>query len=729
MKFSKPKGMLVVSVFILLSLKSNIFHAQIKDGQIVNAYKTWSIKFSKNVLWNEISQNSIIVVNENGENARASVNIGQDKTTVLVKPPTGGYLNGKKYKLLIKGEIASEENGMKIKSPIGMTFYIDDLTVTNTAEQNEDEVKSGNLQSAGAQVMVKYKDYIYYRDIDNYAELYRMREDGSGKEPVSGATVVGNMSLDGHNLYYKTLMSSAIVRVDLDTNRTQYVNLKSMKEDDGSTHFGVEEIPSAIIAKDNWIFFTENDETFGFYKMKNDSAGKVKLADNVDSFFIDGNWIYYKDKDNHLNKMQLDGSNNSQVISEEVSKFYVLKNWIFYTDINNSCIKRANTDGTSIATIISNSENIFFYVGEFNIAGDSMYYINSEGNKQRISRVKLNSENGTYVPEVVDEGTSDYLMLLGSKLWYKKYERYFTKIDTGGKNLMTLDKQYDDLIGIDNDWIYYIDHGQEESRDGCIFKIKADGSEKTLVLDKPILGADMDDDYIYYQLDMKLYRCNKDGSNDTIIDEEYGFKTNYDLKVDGDLVYYVECHNESGDYKSNLFRIRKDGTEKQLVTSECSSLLAANNGWVYYVSQGSDSSKTMYQVKSDGTGTEKIGDIKGKALNKGENLIVNGDYLYYINPSNYLYKKKVGSNIKPVLVYGDKDNKAMSIAGIENGYIYFFNNETNPETQKDTYNLAKMSILDDKYSNITQSNGIGLDIKNSFVYYLEDETRWVQLTK
>lgn len=723
MKFNKVKIILAITVFILLSLKANISYAEIINGQIVGKDKVWSIKFNKDVSWNSIAQSSIVVVDESGNYVNISVVIGSDKRTIIVKPPMGGYLNGKSYTLKVDNAISTEGNGEKLKNSVDMTFSIDNGTSNqqNTNTSNEDEIKAGNLQSAGVKSMIEYKGYIYYRDEDNYSELYKMKEDGSDKQLVSHTAVMGNMWLDGHNLYYKTLFSSAIVKLDLDTNKGQYVNIKSETEGN-TTHFFVEEIPSILVVKDNWIYFTQNDVNFGLYKMKNDATGKVKLADNVDNFSVDGNVIYYKDKENHLNKMQLDGSNVSQIVSEEIADFYVLGNSIFYNDFNNSCIKRINTDGSSSSTVVSNPSNPFFYVGKFNIAGDSLYYINSENpGEERLSKVKLNAVNEDYTPQVVEAVQCDYIMELGNKVWYKRYGKYFCRVAENGENETVLDNQDVSFVGAYGDWIYYIERGQGTSAGGKIFKIKYDGTEKTLVLDKSVQNAEMDDNYIYYQADMGLHKCSKDGTNDTVLTEDYGFKTNYDLKLAGDWIYYVGCHNENGNYQNDLYRIKKDGTEKALVTARCSNLLAANEGYVYYVSEGDDNSKSLYETKNDGSSEEKISDIKTL------NIKVQGDYIYFIDSSNYLYKKKSGEGEKPILVYGDENKKATSLSGIENGYLYFFNNETDEATAKDSDNLSRISVTDNKYTNILQRDGSGLDVENGYIYYLKYENKWTQL--
>lgn len=725
MKHNKSKFIVVVAIVILLIAKINIAYAAVSDGQVVKADKTWTIKFNKEIMWNSQAQNAIVVINSKGENVKVNLSIGNDAKTILVKQPEGNYIKGEKYILKVGNGIVAKEDGKAIIKNIEMVFYIESEGVipSNMTVPNEDETKAGNYGIDMPTSMIEYKDYIYYKNNDDWSTLYRMKNDGSNKTKLADFTILGFMWLDGHNVYFNTMLGIAKVDLDSSNKSPQSVNVKQ-RTIDGTTTFYVSEHPTNMMVKNDWIYFIDQDTEKGLYKMKSDATGKVKLTEGALEFKIDGDWIYYKDDKNHLNKIKIDGSNNSQISTDEIMSFYVLGDWIFYTNYDANCIKKVKIDGSLITNVISYPQTAWFNIEWFTIIGDSLYYSSSDdATNYKMFKVKTNVENNSAVPEVVDSNYCSQMMLLGDSRWYQIKGKYFSKIDINGTNKVTLDKQYAKVIGADKDWINYIEYGQKDAWVGKSYKIKADGSKKTLLLDNITDNAILDGDYIYYTSGMEIHKCNKDGTNDITIIKESGFKTNYDIKIDGEWIYYGECHNELDDYKSNLYRAKKDGSSQQLVTDQCVSLVAAADGWVYYNSTIEYPDNIVYRMRGDGTGVEKVTSVDK------EKFELDGEYIYYITASNCLYKKKLGSSEAPILIYGDANYKALSIAGIEKGYVYLFTSEGEEKSSRDIFSLKKISVKDDTCTTITEVNGIGIDMKDGVIYFMEDASKWLQLNK
>lgn len=725
MKYTKAKVIVMFTILILLVFKTNMVYANIKDGQVVSKDKIWTIKFNKEILLSEETRNAVVVHNFEGKPVKVNVIIGDDERTISVRPPEGGYNEGEKYTLKIGREIVAKENGKVIKNAVEMTFYIQskDGIDANIILPSEEEIKAGNMRSASTSAMIEYKDYMYYRNDDDFGTLYRMKKDGSEKELFIDAMVASNMWLDGHNLYFRDLLS--IVKVDLDKRSIQSVNLKQYTIGN-ETKFYVSEKPVLLVVKNDWIYFNEQDEKSSFYKMKNDGTGKVKLTENVINFFIDGDWVYYKDNNNHLNKIKLDGTNDSQIFNEEINSFYVLGDWIFYVNYTVNQIKKVKTDGSSVTTVLAYEAVTFFTIDWFTLIGDSLYYSSSEdSSNNKLYKIKTNTKNNSSIPEVVDSNNCIKIMSIGDSIRYKITGRDFYSMDVYGKNKVMLEHQYVELVGTDSDWIYYIENGQKNSGSAKAYKAKFDGSEKTLLLENEIKSGELDGDYIYYQYGMKVHKRNKDGSNDITIAEQYGMKTKYDIKVDGDWVYYIGCHTEEDNYKNNLYRVKKDGTEDQLVTDQCVSLLDSIDGWVYFTSDDEYNTSTIYRIKGDGSNVEKVASIKG--IKTGMNYKVQGEYIYFIGTSNYLYKKKLGSNEEPILIYGNNGNKATSIVGLGKESIYFFTNDIESTTGDQAFYLKQISIKDNKCTTISVTNGLGVGMKDGYIYYMEDITKWVQI--
>ena len=86
---------MVIFLVISVNVKVNAF----QDNQTVDANKAWSIKFSSEVKFDDLTKQGITVTDNNGNKINAGIQLGQDNRTIIVMAPQEGYTAGENYTL------------------------------------------------------------------------------------------------------------------------------------------------------------------------------------------------------------------------------------------------------------------------------------------------------------------------------------------------------------------------------------------------------------------------------------------------------------------------------------------------------------------------------------------------------------------------------------------------------------------------------------------------------
>ncbi len=205
----------------------------------------------------------------------------------------------------------------------------------------------------------------------------------------------------------------------------------------------------------------------------------------------------------------------------------------------------------------------------------------------------------------------------------------------------------DDQIGsftVSGQWIFYNPKKttEEEAAGGGLYKIRVDGTEKVKLLDEgwdlgnlKILG-----DWIYYneyetaqvRVKSNLYRIKTDGTEKSLVVKDAGIEY-----ISGDWVYYVIRSDEGkGLEKITICRINGDETEKsEIVTLNEIYGFWFDHDWFYFTS-----GKGLSRIKLDGTGKEKLNDVNIWALEG-----VSGNWMYISDYAGPRFRVKLDGSI------------------------------------------------------------------------------------
>lgn len=129
-----------------------------------------------------------------------------------------------------------------------------------------------------------------------------------------------------------------------------------------------------------------------------------------------------------------------------------------------------------------------------------------------------------------------------------------------------------------------------------------------------------------------LYKMRKDGSEKQILTEDSALAIN----VVGEWIYYT---NEDGSGDGGLYKIRIDGSQKTKIHSSINYFVHVANGWIY--TSNTVTNRKIYRMKTDGTEKTLI------CSDSCDDICIIGDWIYYTNRNNnFIYKIRTDGSSK-----------------------------------------------------------------------------------
>jgi Leucine-rich repeat (LRR) protein len=253
----------------------------------------------------------------------------------------------------------------------------------------------------------------------------------------------------------------------------------------------------------NKIFSLEDNKIY--IKQENEIHGREIINDNVFSFSIDEEYVYYGliSDGPSFGRIKFDGSEQKFICGLARPKFIFAKdNYLFY--LNTAMYFSNQGNESQIIRVDKNGDNGIFVSEKneiaswFTIYKDYLIYKSFDWtkNKANLYKIPLNNivnmvdnssiQNRT---EVTPDGVSGFLKTAEGSVRYV----------------------YQALIMIVSDWVYY----SNSDDNNCLYRIKLDGTERTKITNASSTISEILGDYIYYvnDVDQKYYRVNTDGSN------------------------------------------------------------------------------------------------------------------------------------------------------------------------------------------------------------------------
>lgn len=246
----------------------------------------------------------------------------------------------------------------------------------------------------------------------------------------------------------------------------------------------------------------------------------------------------------------------------------------------------------------------------------------------------------------------------------------------------------------DGDWIYYCNR-----YDNTLDKVKTDGTENTILFNhyhSAYSKEDIcyDDEYIYCSnriwgecgvVKEGIFRIKKSGSEPELIysdSEIRGIQYIYH-----DRIIFTDTHD-------NLYSIKRDGTDLLTLTKARSNCFAGEKGIIYYSDYDDPG---IYKIDINGQNKEKISN------NKSLYMVIENGWLYYDNRSDdgKLYKMRTEGSENSKM-----NNDDCYFLTVDDGWVYYTSGQEGYSICKmNCATLEKQTLVNKGYDNLNDANG------------------------
>jgi hypothetical protein len=308
----------------------------------------------------------------------------------------------------------------KLVTYIVIIFTICSLSACMPSSQSATKMGNSNANIVNGGMSIIDGDWIYFANVADQNQLYRIKTDGTQESKVS-EDIAFNLNLhDGWFYYVNGSDSNRVYKMKSDGSGRQLLNEAGARNliayndwlyfidvtdpsdtvnymrifkimIDGSEKTMINSIPVQYFNLDeSWIFFMTQDEGH-LYKVRSNGSGEKQVSTvAMDLFQISGNSIYYVDRENrNLWKMSQDGKNAIQLSDKRVVSFNAGSEWIYYSYSVNESVNefgKMKNDGSEPVKINDDSP-----LG-ISVVDDWLFYLNMETENFTFTEVLMKTD-------------------------------------------------------------------------------------------------------------------------------------------------------------------------------------------------------------------------------------------------------------------------------------------------------------------------------------------------
>ncbi len=560
----------------------------------------------------------------------------------------------------------------------GDWIYYTDMRNGGFYKVSIDAKRKIKLSSDNAEYINVCGNYIYYTDAHKNG-IWSMSTNGKNKKKLLSGEV-DNMIVVGNTIYYLREVT------EKDDDTTSYI---FKVRTDGSKNTTVIKSDNLIYVDNDSLYCSyENKNEYGYYKINLKTNKKTKLYEpreneDIDHILIDGNYTYMQVKTEKPSKQ------DSSILDKTT-------NYLIICDTNGKQIRKFKLPKGSIKNLWSINKALYIRLNKMNLDSYEYYNINpSNGDLKKVINIFITGNKIHYCSIKKDK---NILKAIGLGVLYfdglsisntdsiEKFKsvKYNSPKDSVGCS-MNDSVNAQRYILEKNGWIYFCtitSNNNGSDSKPMFYKIKTDGTHKTLLEQAFAKNFNVAGDWIYYDLNNSIYKMKTDGSQKVKLAD---YLSSF-MQVVGDYIY---CADE---YKDKIYKIRVDGAKSQVLTTSLSQItgmavygnkiyfsnfdgineisidgtnkhfiskrtenenyisdgLIINNNWIYSkVINEKNSSYSMLKMSLDGK-QKKLIDFIGGITDKTNIAIIN-DWIYYISENKIRKMDLNGSNNSLVL--------------------------------------------------------------------------------
>ncbi|MBV7275764.1 leucine-rich repeat domain-containing protein [Clostridiaceae bacterium UIB06] len=175
--------------------------ASFTDNQTVDANKTWTVKFTSEVGFDDLTQKGITVTDSKGNAVDVGVQLGKDSKSVIITPPQGGYTPGEGYTLNI-GVNTHSKVGKSLKNQYKLDFNIKSSYIVTFKDSNLEQIIRKAINKPKGDIYKSNFESISYlnasnshiKDISGIENLYNLQVLNLSENEISDLNLLNGLS-------------------------------------------------------------------------------------------------------------------------------------------------------------------------------------------------------------------------------------------------------------------------------------------------------------------------------------------------------------------------------------------------------------------------------------------------------------------------------------------------------------------------------------------------------
>ena len=250
------------------------------------------------------------------------------------------------------------------------------LLIINGNEKSKETIL-GNISNLG--LVTENEDSIFY----NKYEKGIVKVKGNKEYQITNETAY-SMQTVGDYIYYLT------------TGENNNLLIKRVKTngDELTTFKEIQTSISKFYIVNNIVYYANIGETNGISKISIDTGEETQICeDNIEDFCVTNTNIYYTDDFGYLYSMNLGGTDKKTLLNDEITEFQVYEDWIYYYKESENYLSKIKIDGSERETV---TDKVNSYI--FNIYKDKIYFYDLENSN--ISSIGINGKNLKVITEI-----------------------------------------------------------------------------------------------------------------------------------------------------------------------------------------------------------------------------------------------------------------------------------------------------------------------------------------
>ncbi len=287
------------------------------------------------------------------------------------------------------------------------------ITINSNNKNNKGDV-NGNLSNLG--LVTESDGVVFYNKYENGI----VKVKGNKEYQITNETAYSMQVVDDYIYYLTKGESNKLLIKKVKTNGDKL-----------STEKEIQTSISKFFVVDNAIYYVNQS---GISKIMCDTKEENLICqDKVEDFAVDNNTIYYTDDFGYLYSMNLGGTDKKTLLNDEITEFQVYDGWIYYYKQSENYLSKINIDGSENDTV---TDKVNSYI--FNIYKGKIYFYDSE--KSNISCIGTNGKNLEVITKIKTNKTrinltsnGDIYYLDASNGENNIYQMY--RIGTNGRKL------------------------------------------------------------------------------------------------------------------------------------------------------------------------------------------------------------------------------------------------------------------------------------------------------